>query len=188
MIRASAVLLAAFTVLLGGVYPALVTGAARVLFPRAASGSVVRMDGRPVGSALLGQPFADPGHFWCRPSVTAPVAFDGRASAGSNLGPSNRVLAAAVAERIARLRAADPANDAPVPVDLVTASGSGLDPHLSPAAALYQANRVARARGLPAERVRALVLANVESPLLGLFGAPRVNVLALNLALDAQAR
>ncbi|HEY6099359.1 MAG TPA: potassium-transporting ATPase subunit KdpC [Anaeromyxobacter sp.] len=188
MIRPAAALLAAFTLLLGGVYPALVTGLARLLFPRAASGSVLVAAGRPAGSALLGQPFSDARYFWGRPSATAPVPFDGRGSTGSNLGPTNPALAAAVRERIAALRAADPGNDAPVPVDLVTASGSGLDPHVSPAAALHQAGRVARARGLQPDRVRALVEALTEQPLLGLFGAPRVNVLALNLALDAQVR
>lgn len=188
MIRPVAVLLAAFTAILGGLYPAALAGAARLLFPGAAVGSVVRGADGPAGSALVGQPFSDPRLFWSRPSATAPAPYDGTASTGSNLGPSNPALAAAVRERIAALRAADPGNDGPVPVDLVTASGSGLDPHVSPAAALYQVPRVARARGLPPERVRALVLERVEPPLLGLFGAPRVNVLLLNLALDEVAR
>lgn len=189
MIRAAAVLLAAFTALLGGVYPAAVTVAARGLFPWAAGGSVLRDGaGAPAGSALIGQPFDDPGAFWGRPSATAPAPYDGRASGGSNQGPSNPALLEAVRARVAALRAADPGNDAPVPVDLVTASGSGLDPHLSPAAALYQVSRVARARGLPPERVRRLVEAHVERPLLWVFGAPRVNVLELNLALDGVPR
>jgi K+-transporting ATPase ATPase C chain len=185
MLRATAVLLAAFTLVLGGAYPAAVTGAAALLFPRAATGSAVAAEGRPAGSALLGQPFVDPRYFWTRPSATAPAPYDARASAASNLAPSNPARLAAVRARLAALRAADPGNAAPVPVDLVTASASGLDPHVSPAAALWQVGRVARARGLPPERVRALVEARVEPPLLGLFGAPRVNVLALNLALDA---
>jgi K+-transporting ATPase ATPase C chain len=188
VIRPALVLLAAFTVLLGVAYPAAVTGVAQLLFPRAASGSLVVEDGHPVGSELVGQPFADPRWFWGRPSATSPVPYDGRASSGSNLGPSNPALTEAVHARIAALRAADPANEAPVPADLVTASGSGLDPHVSPAAALWQVGRVARARGLAPERVRALVLAHVEAPLFGLFGAHRVNVLALNLALDALER
>lgn len=188
MIRACVALLAALTVIVGGVYPALVTVAARLLFPSAAAGSLVRAGGRTVGSALVGQPFGDPRYFWGRPSATAPGPYAGHASGGSNLGPSSPALAAAVRERVARLRAADPGNVAPVPVDLVTASGSGLDPHVSPAAALYQAGRVARARGVDPARIRALVLARVEPPMLGLFGASRVNVLALNLALDAQGR
>jgi K+-transporting ATPase ATPase C chain len=188
MLRASLVLLATFTVLTGFLYPAAVTGLARVLAPRQAGGSVVSRDGRPVGSALVGQPFSDPRWFWGRPSATTPVPYDGLSSSGSNLGPANPALHEAVKSRVAALRAADPGNGVPVPVDLVTASGSGLDPHISPAAALYQVQRVARARGLPAERVRALVEERVEPPALGILGAPRVNVLDLNLALDAIAR
>ncbi|WP_242336393.1 MULTISPECIES: potassium-transporting ATPase subunit KdpC [Anaeromyxobacter] len=184
MIRAVSVLLAAFTLLLGGVYPAVVTGLSRVLFPAQATGSVVSAGARPAGSALVGQPFTSPRYFWSRPSATTRVPYDGLASAGSNLGPTSPALVAAVRRRVEALRTADPGNVAPVPVDLVTASGSGLDPHVSPAAALYQVRRIARARGLPPDRVRALVEAHVERPLLGLFGAPRVNVLALNLALD----
>jgi potassium-transporting ATPase KdpC subunit len=184
VIRATAVLLAAFTVLLGGVYPAAVTGLAQLLFPGAATGSVVRDGDHPAGSALVGQPFSSPACFWGRPSARAPAPYEGRGSGGSNLGPSSPALAAAVRARVEALRAADPGNGALVPVDLVTASGSGLDPHVSPAAALYQVPRIARVRGLPPDRLRALVEAHVERPLLGLFGAPRVNVLALNLALD----
>ncbi len=189
MLRPALVLLLAFTLLLGGAYPAAVTLAARALFPREAAGSVLR-DGRgeALGSALVGQPFSDARFFWGRPSATGPVPYDGRASGGSNQGPSSPALAEAVRARVARLRASDPGNDAAIPVDLVTASGSGLDPHVSPAAALWQVPRVARARGLSEDRVRALVLSRVEPPFLGLFGAPRVNVLALNLALDAIPR
>lgn len=188
MLRPALALLAALTLLLGGAYPAAVTLAARALFPGRASGSVVREGGRAVGSALVGQEFTGPCWFRGRPSATAPVPYDGEASGASNLGPTNPALEDAVRARIAALRASDPGNPAPIPVDLVTASGSGLDPDVSPAAALWQVPRVARARGLPEATVRALVLSRIEPPLLGLFGAPRVNVLALNLALDAASR
>jgi K+-transporting ATPase ATPase C chain len=188
MLRPALVLLAAFTALTGIAYPAAVTAVARAIFPRQAGGSVVVHRGAPAGSALVGQPFSDPRFFWGRPSATAPVPYEGRASSGSNLGPSNPALHDAVKARIAALREADPADDAPVPVDLVTASGSGLDPHVSPAAALHQVPRVARARGLAPGRVRALVEERIERPTLGILGAPRVNVLELNLALDAIAR
>ena len=141
-----------------------------------------------VGSALIGQPFSQPGHFWSRPSATAPDPYNAAASSGSNLGPSNPALAEAVAARIAALRAADPGNHSAVPVDLVTASASGLDPHISRAAADYQVNRVARALGLPPQRVQALVAEHTEGTLLGFLGEPRVNVLRLNLALDALPR
>jgi K+-transporting ATPase ATPase C chain len=188
VLRASLVLLAAFTLLTGLAYPAAVTGLARALAPRQAGGSIVHRDGIPVGSALVGQPFSDPRWFWGRPSATTPSPYDGLSSSGSNLGPSNPALHEAVRARIEALRAADPGNRAPVPVDLVTASGSGLDPHVSPAAALYQVPRVARARGLPAEQVQALVEERIEQPTFGILGAPRVNVLDLNLALDAIAR
>jgi K+-transporting ATPase ATPase C chain len=189
MLRAALALLAAFTVLTGLAYPAAVTGVAHAVFPRQARGSAVAgRDGVPAGSALVGQPFTDPRWFWGRPSATAPVPYEGRASSGSNLGPSNPALHEAVKARIAALRAADPGNDAAIPVDLVTASGSGLDPHVSPAAALYQVGRVARARGVAPERVRALVEERIERPALGILGAPRVNVLELNLALDAIVR
>lgn len=187
MIRPALVLLASLTVLTGLVYPAALTAVARVAFPGQSRGSVVMHGAHPIGSALVGQPFADPRHFWGRPSATVPVPYDGRASAGSNLGPTNPALAEAVRSRVAALRAADPRNEALVPVDLVTASGSGLDPHLSPAGALYQVGRIAAARGRPPEELRSLVLRHVEPPLLGLFGAPRVNVLALNLALDGRS-
>lgn len=184
MIRAALALLATLTVLTGVAYPAALIAVAGILFREQSRGSVVLRDGEPIGAALVGQPFSDPRYFWGRPSATGPVPYDGRASTGSNQGPTSPALADAVRSRLAALRAADPSAGVPVPVDLVTASGSGLDPHLSPAGALYQVGRVALARGLPLEAVRALVERHVERPLLGVFGAPRVNVLALNLALD----
>jgi K+-transporting ATPase ATPase C chain len=184
-LRPALVVLGLLSVVTGLAYPGLVTVVAKLAFPRQADGSVIVRDGRAVGSALLGQPFDDPRHFWGRPSATGPQPFNGGASSGSNLGATNPALIEAVTARIAALREADPGNDAPVPVDLVTASGSGLDPHISPAAARYQAPRVARARGLPPEQVQALVDAHTEGRTLGVLGEPRVNVLALNLALDA---
>jgi len=186
LLRPSLVLLLLLTLLTGGAYPALVTGLAQALFPRQAGGSLLVRGGRTVGSELVGQAFADPGHFWSRPSALAPP-YDARTSGGSNLGPSNPALQQAVAARAAALRQADPGNPAPIPVDLVTASASGLDPHESPAAALWQVPRVARARGLPEATVRALVERAVEPPTLGILGAPRINVLRLNLALEAAA-
>jgi potassium-transporting ATPase KdpC subunit len=188
MLRPVLVVFLALTLLTGVVYPLLVTGVAKVAFPFQAEGSVVEQDGKAVGSALLGQGFASPHYFWGRPSVTAPYPYNGAASTGSNLAPGNPALADAVAARVAALRAADPGNSAPVPVDLVTASGSGLDPHISPAAAEYQLARVARARGLDPSVVRDLVERHTRGRTLGVLGEPRVDVLALNLALDAQAR
>jgi K+-transporting ATPase ATPase C chain len=176
--------LVVLSLLTGLAYPLLVTGAAQLVFPDAANGSLVRRDGVVVGSALIGQEFDDPRYFWGRPSATAP-GYNGGASSGSNHGPLNPALKEAVEKRIAALRAADPGNTDPIPVDLCTASGSGLDPHVSPAAAYWQVRRVARARGLPAERVRALVDEHVEPRMLGILGEPRLNVLLLNLALDA---
>ena len=173
------------TLVTGVIYPLAVTGIAALAFPVQASGSVVTRDGRAVGSALLGQPYSGPQYFWSRPSATASVPYDGAASSGTNQGPTNPAFVAAVASRVEALRAADPQNTAPVPVDLVTASGSGLDPHISPAAAEYQAARVARARGIDEARVRALVAEHTLPRTLGLLGEPRVDVLALNLALDA---
>jgi K+-transporting ATPase ATPase C chain len=176
-----------FTLLTGLAYPLAVTGLARLLFPRQSSGCLLVRNGRPAGSALIGQPFSDPRYFWGRPSATSPYPYNADLSSGSNLGPTNPVLAEQVRARIQTLRSADPGNDAPVPVDLVTASGSGLDPDISPAAAYYQVHRVARARGIPEEDLRRLVLAHVQGRTLGLLGQPRVNVLELNLALDASA-
>ena len=174
------------TVVTGVIYPGVVTGVSRILFSQQAGGSIVTRDGQAVGSALLGQSFSSPGYFWSRPSATGPFANNAAVSSGSNQGATNPNLEAAVRDRIAALRAADPGNTRPVPVDLVTASGSGLDPHISPAAAEYQVGRVARARALDAARVRALVADATEGRTLGLLGEPRVNVLQLNLALDAQ--
>ncbi len=182
--RIAIVSLALWTVLTGILYPAFVTAVAQVAFPRQANGSLILQDGTPVGSALIGQPFDDPRYFWGRPSATAPFADNAGASTGSNLSPTNPDLVKAVQGRVEALRAADPGNAAPVPVDLVTASGSGLDPHISPAAALYQAPRVARLRHLDAKAVQQTVDEHVEERLLGLLGEPRVNVLLLNLDLD----
>jgi potassium-transporting ATPase KdpC subunit len=182
-IRPALVLLFLLTVLTGVAYPLAVTAVAQVAFPVQANGSVIEEGGAPRGSALIGQYFDEPRYFWSRPSATTP-AYNAGASTGSNLGPLNPALTDAVKARVAALRAADPGNIAPVPVDLVTASGSGLDPHISPAAAQYQVARVARARGLDAERVRRLVQEHTESRDLGVLGEPRVNVLLLNLALD----
>ena len=187
-LRPAVVSLCLFTALCGFVYPLAVTGIARVLFPWRASGSLVERDGRILGSALIGQPFVDPGYFRGRPSATQPVPYNGAASSGSNLGPLNPDLAEAVRARVAALRASDPGNPAPIPVDLVTASGSGLDPHISPAAAYWQAHRVARARGIPEAEVRRLIEEHLEGRTLGFLGEPRVNVLLLNLALDKVAR
>lgn len=183
LLRPALVLLACLSALTGLLYPAAVTGAAQALFPWQAQGSLLERGGQAVGSALIGQPFSDPRNFWSRPSATAPMPYNGSASGGSNQGPLNPALTEAVQARVQALREADPGNTAPVPVDLVTASASGLDPHISPAAARYQAARVARLRGLPEATVQTLIDKNTEEPLWGLLGEPRVNVLALNLAL-----
>lgn len=185
IVRPTLVLFAALTVLTGAFYPLAVTGAARLAFPDKAAGSLVLRGGKPVGSSLIGQSFSDPGHFWGRPSATSPMAYNAQASSGSNQGPTNPALADAVKGRIEALRAADPGNTAPVPVDLVTASASGLDPDISMAAARYQTARVAKARNLPVQAVARLVDSSAETPVMGWFGEPRVNVLALNLALDS---
>lgn len=187
-LRPALVLLALFTLLTGGLYPALVTGIAQLVFPDAANGSLIRRNGEVVGSTLIGQAFDDARYFWGRPSATGPSPYNAAASTGSNLGPTNPALLSAVSERVTRLRAADPESaQKPIPIDLVTASGSGLDPHVSPEAALFQTPRVARARNLPEKRVRELVESQVEERMLGVFGEPHVNVLRLNLALDALA-
>lgn len=187
MFRSALSLLLLLTAVTGVAYPLVVTGAAQALFPRQANGGLIRVGDKVVGSELIGQPFDDPRYFWSRPSATSP-AYNGGDSTGSNLGPSNPALHEAVAGRVDTLKKADPSATAAVPVDLVTTSGSGLDPHITPAAALYQVSRVAQARGLAPARVQALVDAHVEGRTLGLLGEPRVNVLRLNLALDAAAR
>lgn len=184
LLRPAAVLLVLLTLVTGVVYPLLVTGVAQVVFPEQANGSLVVRDGEVVGSALVGQHFDDPAYVWGRPSATGAFAYDASASTGTNQGPMNPALREAVTSRVAALRDASPGSTEPVPVDLVTASGSGLDPHISPAAALHQVPRVARARGVEESRVRAIVDAQVEQRTLGLLGAPRVNVLLVNLALD----
>ena len=186
ILRPALVLFFVLTVLTGLAYPLVVTRVAQTAFPDQAAGSLVVQDGKVVGSMLIGQNFTEPGHFWGRPSATGTMPYNAGASGGSNLGPLNPALTDAVKARVEALRSADPGNTAAVPVDLVTASSSGLDPHISPAAAAYQIPRVARARGLTPDQVQALVTQPTEMPLWGLLGEPRVHVLALNLALDAQ--
>ena len=178
-------MLIVLTVITGIAYPLLVTGIAQIALPERANGSLIVQDRQALGSALIGQAFSDAGHFWSRPSATAPFPYNAAASSGSNLGPTNPALKEAVAARIRALHDADPDNPRPVPVDLVTASASGLDPHISPAAAEYQVERVAKARGLPVEKLRDLVARHTEGRQWGVLGEPRVNVLQLNLALDA---
>jgi potassium-transporting ATPase KdpC subunit len=188
-LRASLVSIALFTVITGLAYPLLVTGVAQAAFPHRANGSLVERDGKPIGSQLIGQSFDDPKYFWGRISATAdanakPLPYNAGASTGSNLGPTNSALVDEVKGRLDALAAADPDNKAAVPIDLVTSSGSGLDPDISPAAALYQVHRVAKARGLDEDKVQAIVDAHTEGRTLGILGEPRVNVLELNLALD----
>ena len=175
----------AITALYGLLYPLGITGLAQALFPRQANGSLITREGKAVGSSLIGQPFDDPKYFWSRPSATGPVPYNAASSSGSNLGPTNPALLKAVQDRVDALKKADPDNDRPIPVDLVTASASGLDPHISPAAAEYQAGRVAKARALPEAAVRELIRKHTQGRFLGLVGEPAVNVLELNLDLDA---
>ena len=174
------------TLVTGLAYPLLVTGLSQLLFPFTANGSVVTVDGKAVGSTLIGQSFTSPKYFWGRPSSTSPMANNGVSSGGSNLGSNNPALLDAVKGRIDALKAADPDNKLPVPVDLVTASGSGLDPEISVAAAQYQAARIAKARSLPVAQVQSMIELNTMTPWLGIVGEPRVNVLALNLLLDGK--
>jgi K+-transporting ATPase ATPase C chain len=185
-IRPALVSLALFSALLGLGYPVVITGIAHGLFSRQAHGSLVLRGGRPAGSELIGQPFTDPKYFWGRPSATTPFPYNAQASSGSNLGPTNPALKETVRARIEALRAADPGNTSPVPVDLVTASASGLDPHISPAAAEFQVRRVARARRADEAAVRALVARFIEDRQAGVLGEPRVNVLELNLVMDTE--
>ena len=184
-LRRALVMLVSMTLITGVAYPLLVTGMGQAAFHGNAAGSLIERDGKTIGSTLIGQPFADPKHFWSRPSATSPYPYNASASSGSNQGPLNPALTDAVAGRIKALRDADPDNSVPVPVDLVTASASGLDPHISPAAAEYQVNRVAKARKLDPQIVRTLVAEFTQGRQLGFLGEPRVNVLRLNLALDA---
>jgi potassium-transporting ATPase KdpC subunit len=184
LIRPAMVLLLIMTAITGIAYPLVVTGIAQVVFPEEAGGSLIEKNGKAVGSRLIGQSFSDPKYFWGRPSATAPQPYNALASACSNQGPLNPALTDAVRSRIRALRAADPANTAPAPVDLVTASGSGLDPEISVAAANYQAGRIARARGLTPDTVRTLIASRARGKFLGVIGEPRINVLELNLALD----
>ena len=184
-LRPALMCLILLTVLTGLIYPVVVTGIAQVVFPRQANGSLIMKDGKAVGSELIGQPFDDPKYFWGRPSATSPFGYNAGASGGSNQGPTNPALQKAVQDRIEALREADPGNQAPIPVDLVTASGSGLDPHVSPAAALYQVHRVATARKMDEAQLRQLVDQHTQGRQFGFLGEPGVNVLKLNLALDS---
>lgn len=184
-LKPALVLFGLLILLTGLIYPLLMTGAAQILFPYQANGSLIAQSGQLKGSALIGQPFNDPKYFWGRPSATQPYPDNASGSSGSNLGPTNPALIQAVEARVQALKQADPGNNQPIPVDLVTASGSGLDPDISPAAAYYQVPRVARLRGIAEDRLRALVAEHIEGRVLGFLGEPRVNVLELNLALDA---
>lgn len=188
LLRPALTLFVVLSLITGLAYPLATTGVAQALFPAQANGSLIVVDGKTVGSALIGQGFAEPKYFWSRPSATGPMSHNAGASSGSNLGARNPALHEAVKARIEALRAADPGNTAPVPADLVTASASGLDPHISRAAADYQLGRVARVRGLAPEAVRRLVDEHTEPQLFGFLGEPRVNVLNLNLALDRLAK
>ena len=184
-LKPALLMLVVFTLLTGLLYPLVVTGVSQVIFSHRANGSLIERDGKAIGSELIGQPFSRPKYFWSRPSATSPYPYNAASSSGSNQGPTNPALTDAVTARVKALRDADPDNKAPVPVDLVTASASGLDPHISPAAAEYQINRVAKARGMDSSRVRELVAQYTEGRQLGFLGEAGVNVLKLNLALDA---
>lgn len=183
-LRIAILLLGLLTVLTGVIYPLVVTGIAQVIFHRQANGSLIDRDGELIGSELIGQQFDEPGYFWGRPSATMPFPYNAAASSGSNYGPSNPMLLDAIAKRVAALKAADPENTQPIPVDLVTYSASGLDPHISVAAALYQVPRIARQRGLSEAQVLSLVDRFTEGRQFGILGEPRVNILLLNLTLD----
>lgn len=185
-LRTAITLFGLLTLLTGVVYPALVTIVGQGLFPYQANGSVIVIDGKPVGSLLIGQYFDDPRYFWGRPSATSPIPYNAASSTGSNLGPTNPASLDAIRERVEAIRKAHPDQTGAVPVELVTASGSGLDPHISPAAAEYQVTRVAKARGLSVDVVRQLVAVHTEGRTFGVLGEPRVNVLRLNLALDSK--
>lgn len=184
--RPALVLFAALTVATGVLYPLLVTSAGHAMFPHEAAGSMIEVDGKAVGSSLIGQQFTSPAYFWGRPSATGPMPYNANGSSASNQGPLNPAFTDAVKGRAEALRAADPGNQAPIPVDLVTASGSGLDPEISLAGAMYQAGRVARERQMAPQQVMAMVERHASKQYLGIFGEPRVNVLALNLALDGK--
>jgi K+-transporting ATPase ATPase C chain len=184
LIRSVFMSLLLFTILTGLIYPLIVTGIAQAIFPKQANGSIITKNGKPVGSALIGQQFDDPKYFWGRLSATSPYPYNGASSSGSNRGPSNPALMQAVQSRISAMQVADPSNKQRIPVDLVTTSGSGLDPHISPAAAEYQAQRVARIRRIDKDMVLALIVAYTNQRQFGIFGEPTVNVLKLNLALD----
>jgi K+-transporting ATPase ATPase C chain len=183
-LRPALMMLLTLTLLTGVIYPLAVTGLAQLFLPSLADGSLIIRDGKVIGSELIGQQFDDPKYFWGRPSATSPFPYNAAASSGSNLGPTNPAFIEAVRGRVSALRAADPVNDTPIPVDLVTASGSGLDPHMSPAAAEYQLKRVARARGLGENTLRDLVARHTEGRQLGVLGERRINILKLNVALD----
>lgn len=188
LIKPALLMLLVLTLVTGVAYPLLVTGFAQLIFPKQANGSLINTNGKVLGSELIGQPFDDPRYFWGRLSATGPFPYNAAASSGSNLGPTNTALLHAVKTRVQALRQADSSNVQPIPVDLVTASGSGLDPHISPAAALYQVPRVARVRNLAEAAVRQLVEKHIEGRQLGFLGEPRVNVLKLNLALQTLAQ
>jgi K+-transporting ATPase ATPase C chain len=187
ILRPTLVVFTALTLLTGVAYPLIVTGIGQAVFPDQAAGSLIQRDGKVVGSSLIGQNFSDPGHFWGRPSATGPQPNNAIASSGSNQGPLNPALVEAVKGRVDALRAVDPGNTSPVPVELVTASASGLDPHISPVAALFQVQRVAKARNIDAAKLQALIVENTHAPILSVMGEPVVNVLRLNLALDAHS-